>query len=39
MSDAGEAGRLEVAGDLAQEVGERDRQQQQPGEDDERASA
>ena len=35
MSDAGQAGRLEVAGDLAQEVRERDRQQQQPGEDDE----
>ena len=35
MSAAGEPGRLEVAGDLAQEVGERDRQQQEPGEDDE----
>ena len=36
---AGEAARLEVAGDLAEEVGERDGQQQQPDEDDERASA
>ena len=34
MSDAGQAGRLEVAGDLAQEMGERDGEQQQPGEDD-----
>ena len=30
---------LEVAGDLAQEMGEGDGQQQEPGEDDERASA
>ena len=36
---ADEPGRVEVAGDLAQEMGEREGQQEQPGEDDERASA
>ena len=35
----GQPGRFEIPGDLAEEVGERERQQQQAGEDDERASA
>ena len=34
ISGAGRPGRFEVAGDLAQEMGERDRQQEEAGEDD-----